>query len=385
MTVGGDTLAQALDSLDFLSSRSITGNAAIEFLSALMSRVAAEDAKVIERIIEKDLKCGCSEATINKIWPGLIPTYPVMLASQYEQKLIDRVEWPAFVQLKMDGMRFNAIVQNEVCTFRSRNGKHIDIPSTLFGAPFIEMARHYGCNMVFDGELLAVDSSGVPLDRKTGNGIINKAVKGTMSEKEAASVRATIWDAIPLADFYVGSFDEPYRIRIAKLSNALSHMKHHQKQVGHLVEFVDHYEVPSLDRAQRLFEKFLSQGQEGIILKTKDSIWEDKRSKGQIKFKGEFECDLRIVGWEEGTGKNVGRLGALVCETEEGKLQCGLGTGFTDKDRDTIGREAVGKIVAVKYNAKITDKKTGIHSLFLPVFVEIREDKTTADSLSSLK
>jgi hypothetical protein len=35
--------------------------------------------------------------------------------------------------------------------------------------------------------------------------------------------------------------------------------------------------------------------------------------------------------------------------------------------------------VAVKYNAVITDKKTGAKSLFLPVFVEIREDKNVAD------
>jgi hypothetical protein len=29
----------------------------------------------------------------------------------------------------------------------------------------------------------------------------------------------------------------------------------------------------------------------------------------------------------------------------------------------------------------ITDKKTGAKSLFLPVFIEVREDKTVADNL----
>lgn len=385
VTVGGDRLDQALNSLDFLSTRSITGNAAIDLLSAILSRLTKEDAQVIERVIEKDLKCGVSEATINKIWPGLIPTYPVLLASQYDQKLIDKIEWPAYVQTKMDGMRFNAIVKyGQSVEFRTRNGKYIDIPSALFTTAFVHLADHYKCDMVFDGELIAVDGQGKTLDRKTGNGIINKAVKGTMSEDEGNQVRAMIWDAIPFEDFENGRCDEPYNIRLSKLTNCFSEFQNHGA-FKHIAHLIDTYNVDSLYKAQQIFEKKLSAGEEGIILKTRDGIWEDKRSKGLIKFKGEFECDLRVVDWVEGTGKNKGRLGALVCETSDGKLQCGLGTGFTDADRDSIGREAVGKIVAVKYNAKITDKKTGIHSLFLPVFVEIREDKTTADSLSSLK
>lgn len=385
LTVGGDTLDQALNSLDFLSTRSITGNAAIEFLSALLSRVSKQDAQVIERVIEKDLKCGCSEATINKIWPGLIPTYPVLLASQYDQKLIDKIEWPAFVQTKMDGMRFNAIVKyGRSVEFRTRNGKYIDIPSDVFAKAFLHLVEHYKCDMVFDGELIAVDGAGKTLDRKTGNGIINKAVKGTMGEADAASVRAMVWDAIPFEDFEAGQSNEQYNIRLAKLSNCFADFDNFGAH-KHLIHLIDTVIVGSLAQAQTLFEKKLAQGEEGIILKTRDGIWEDKRSKGLIKFKGEFECDLRVVDWVEGTGKNKGRLGALVCETEDGKMQCGLGTGYTDHDRDVIGRDVVGKIVAVKYNAKITDKKTGVHSLFLPVFVEIRNDKDTADSLSSLK
>ena len=341
---------------------------------------------MLERVIEKDLKCGVSEATVNKIWPGSIPTYPVMLASAYEQKLVDKIKWPAIVQTKMDGMRFNAIVTyGKGVEFRSRNGKLIDVPSTLFPEPFLKMADHYKCNMVFDGELLCADEAGKPLDRKTGNGILNKAVKGTMSETEAATVRAIVWDAIPQEDFELGKYDEPYSIRFAKLINCVSELGGQHPQLSYMVNLVTSKKVESLSQAQAIFEKLLAQGEEGIILKATDGIWEDKRSKGQIKFKGEFECDLRIIGWEEGTGKNTGRLGALVCQSECGKLQVGLGTGLTDADRDSIKPNVVGKIVAVKYNGKIVDKKTEKHSLFLPVFLEIREDKDTADSLDKIK
>ena len=374
----------AMAMLGKLSSREVTGHAAIDHLRDILARCNADDAKVIERIIEKDLKCGVSDATANKVWPGLIPEYPCMLCSPYEQKLVDKIEFPAFVQLKMDGMRFNAIVRGGKCEFRSRNGKLIDIPSSLFPQPFVSLAEHYGEDMVFDGELLVVDEAGKPLDRKTGNGILNKAVKGTMSSIEATSIRATLWDGIPYEAFVEGKFDEPYIVRIGKLSNGISHVKN-LRSYGYMFDIINHRVVHSQHEAQKMFELFLGEGQEGIILKDRYGKWEDKRVKHQIKYKGEFECDLVCVDWEEGTGKNKGRLGALQLESACGQLKVGVGSGFTDEDRDTIGRDVVGKIVTVKYNAIVDDKRTGTKSLFLAIFLEVREDKTTANTLRSLQ
>lgn len=377
-------LKEALGHLGVLSAREKTGNEAIAHLQNLLSSLNAGDAKVIERIIEKDLRCGVSESTVNKVWPDLIPEYPCMLASAYEKKLVDKVKWPAIVQVKMDGMRFNAIVEDGKCEFRSRNGKLIDIPNELFAVPFLRMASFWGCDMVFDGELLCMDNFGKVLDRKTGNGILNKAVKGTMSESEAEMVRATLWDAIPLDSFIEGKHDEPYHIRLAKLFNAIDDFKNNTP-LGHLLDKVWSKQVDTEYEAQKLFEKFLGEGQEGIILKTREGIWEDKRAKHQIKFKGEYECDLICTAWEEGTGKNVGRLGALQLESACGKLKVGVGSGFNDNDRETIKPDVVGKIITVKYNAVVDDKTKDTKSLFLPIFLEIREDKNTADTLDKLK
>jgi hypothetical protein len=68
-------------------------------------------------------------------------------------------------------------------------------------------------------------------------------------------------------------------------------------------------------------------------------------------------------------------------ESGDGEVQCSVGTGLSDEERSMAFSEFENKIVAVKYNAVITDKKTGHKSLFLPVFVEIREDKTVADNV----
>lgn len=376
-------LDTAMFMLNKLSTRELTGNAGIEYLRDILSRCNAFDAEVIERIIQKDLKCGVSDSTVNKVWPGLIHEYPCMLASAYEQKLVDKIAFPSFAQLKMDGMRFNAIVKDGKCEFRSRNGKLIDIPTDLFQQPFIEMAKLYEQDMVFDGELLVVGVAGLPLDRKTGNGILNKAVKGTMSEEEAEHVRATVWDAIPVGFFAIGKYSVPYLERVMQLSQAVFNVREYTS-FGHLVAMVNHTVVETPEEAQKVFLKYLGDGQEGIILKDRFGIWENKRAKHQVKYKGEFECDLLCTDWEEGTGKNVGRLGALRLRTSCGGLEVGVGSGFTDEDRATIGRDVIGKIITVKYNAVVDDKRTETKSLFLPIFLEIREDKTTADALSKL-
>jgi ATP-dependent DNA ligase len=379
------TLDKALDDLDDLNKRVVTGNAAIAYLKNILEVLTENDAKIIERIIAKDLRCGVSEATTNKIWPKLISTYPVMLASGYDQKLVDKIKFPAYVQLKLDGMRFNAIVRGQTVEFRSRNGREILIPNKSFAVPFIKMADHYKQDMVFDGELLIADYAGKPVNRQTGNGILSKAIKGTMSDTEALQVMATLWDAIPYDSFKAGIDKEPYNIRMAKLSNAMQDMKTVNAQLGKYVALVWTEQVNDLYTAKRIFEKFLAEGQEGTILKSKDGIWEDKRSKEQIKFKGELECDLRVVDWEEGTGKNKGRLGALVCESADGKIRVNVGSGYSDEQRVAYGKQVVGKIATVKYNARIQDKGGDVESLFLPVFIELREDKNIADESTRIK
>ncbi len=373
------SLQNALGGLFELSQRIVTGNAAIEYLRMLLSSVSADDAKVIERIIQKDLKCGVQVSTANAVWGGLIKEYPVMLCSGYEQKLIDKVKFPAYVQLKMDGMRFNAIVREGKVEFRSRNGKEINLLGNL-EKEFIAMAGDIDC--VFDGELLVMMPGDHQFtDRQTGNGILNKANKGTISEKEAALVHATVWDVIPYMYFVDSYCPTPYSTRFATVSKLIEAQPSKDKRVWLVSSDI----VNTIDEAHEMFNKYLSLGLEGIILKDGSGPWEDKRAKHQIKFKGELECDLKIVAVEQGTGKYSGLLGAIVCESSDGVVKVNVGSGFNDTHRKTLTeKDLLGKIVAVKYNARIKNK-LGEESLFLPIFVEIREDKDIADSSKEIK
>ena len=374
----GDNLDWALDQLlTMLASRKVTGNAAIEHLQYVLENITADNAKVIERIIAKDLKCGVSIATANAVWPDLIMDYPRMLCSQYEEKLINKIKWPAYVQMKMDGMRFNAIVRNGVVEFRSRNGKELNLLGEL-EQEFLALAKGVDC--VFDGELMVMLPGDHQFaDRQTGNGILNKANKGTISVKESKMVHASLWDVIPYGDFVKGVCNVPYHTRWETVSTLVSEQSAENKRIWTVYTV----EVDNIDTANEEFQRLLAEGFEGIILKDRNGKWEDKRTKSQIKFKGELECDLKIVGIQPGTGKYEGMLGAILCESADGVIKVSVGSGFNDSQRKQ-GDELVGKIVAVKYNARITNKE-GDQSLFLPIFIEVRNDKDTADSSKDIK
>ena len=371
-------LVQSCKQLKKLASREYTGNAAIDMLTSLLESSTEGDAKVLERIIQKDLKCGVSISTVNKVWPELIHEYPCMLCTASDEKLISKFEFPAMVQLKMDGMRFNAIVKSGKVEYRSRNGKEIQGIQHL-DEDFIRAAGTK--DRVFDGELLIQADDGAVCDRQTGNGILNKAVKGTISASEAKLVRATVWDVIEYEDFTVGRSGVPYRTRFEIIKNAV---------LSDAVSVVEHQMVGNIAEAREAFDRYLADGQEGIILKAIDAPWEDKRVKHQIKFKGELECDLQIIDVQEGTGKYVGKLGAIVCQsgpTDNKTITVSVGSGFSDDHRSdlwNIRDQLLGKIVALKYNSRIQNKQGG-DSLFLPIFLEIREDKTDPDNYGDIK
>jgi len=373
------SLKSMLPALFDLRERVVTGNAAIDHLTNILQAVSPDDAKVLERIIEKDLKCGVQVSTANSVWSGLIQEYPVMLCSGFEQKLVDKINYPAYAQLKMDGMRFNAIVRSGKVEFRSRNGKQIHLLGNL-EKEFAALAGDIDC--VFDGELLVMfEGEHQFADRQTGNGILNKANKGTISSKEASLVHATVWDVIPYAYFTDGYCPTPYSKRFSSLELLTNKQKSEGKKIWSVASDI----VQSLEEAQVIFEDYLSRGLEGLILKDGSGVWEDKRAKHQIKFKGELECDLKIVAVEEGIGKAAGMLGAIVCESADGIVKVNVGSGFTDALRKQYwGENLVDKIVAVKYNARIKNK-AGEESLFLPVFIELRDDKDVADNSKVIK
>ena len=165
------SLSDALIQLNVLVNREKTGSSAIEHLKTLLSSLSADDAEVLSRVIKKDLRCGCSDTLAAKVWPGLVPTFDVMLS----HKDISGIKFPAYAQIKSDGARCHMSLQAGKAVAFSRNGKPIELHGTFDAA--LMMTIHEGETL--DGELLAIDAEGKILDRKTGNGIINSLINIT--------------------------------------------------------------------------------------------------------------------------------------------------------------------------------------------------------------
>tara|TARA_Y100000004_G_scaffold165015_1_gene195555 strand:- start:474 stop:932 length:459 start_codon:yes stop_codon:yes gene_type:complete len=145
---------------------------------------------------------------------------------------------------------------------------------------------------------------------------------------------------------------------------------------------VDTRIVNNLDEARDHYREMIEEGQEGTILKDMSVGWSNTRSRLTVKFKEIKDIDLRVIKWNEGTGRNKGLLGALTAETDDGKIRVNIGTGFSDEQRKLFTEEFVmGKIIEIEYNQRISsggDRDTD--SLFLPRFIELREDKDYANS-----
>jgi len=385
---GTMSLDWALGCLKVLTSREETGNAAISRLKNTLGRLNDDDAEVLKRVVTKDLKCGVSIATVNKVFgKDFIQTYPCMLASAFNQKSFQAIKYPALVQTKMDGMRANIIIDKEGgVEVRSRSGRTIElhglfdeyVMQIFYKSAVLEDITHFH-GAVLDGELVVLDDVGKILDRKTGNGILNKAVKGTISKEEASRVRLWCWDMIPLADFKSEICNIPYFDRLAVLHERMETV--YNVQIDHLVKILPATTVGSYEEAEDLFSQALEAGEEGIIVKNGDSPWENKRSKYQVKMKAELEADLLVEGVIEGSGRIEGLVGSLSCTTKDGNLKVNVGSGLTDEDRKKSPDEFIGKIISVKYNEKIKDKNSDTFSLFLPIFQELRLDKSEADNI----
>lgn len=392
------SLAWALLELDKLSSRQLTGNAGIEHLRSILSSIASDDAIVVERIIGKDLRCGAGDGTVNAVIDKFIPTYPCLLARPYDAKSIKNINYPAISQLKADGLRVNFHIDGAKVSICGRSGRDIDLLGYM-DADLTELGRLFHSPVVIDGELVVVDANGKLLSRKVGNGIINKAIKGTISAEEAKMVRAQIWDVIPMDEFKASISKLTYIDRFNELDNAVQVICANtpdrlasKLKTGISLRYwmIPSKSVKNLEEAQAHFEEMLASGEEGTILKNECGLWEDTRSKHLVKFKAEKECDLEIIGWNPGNGKFAGQVGSLICASSDRKVEVAI-SGFPDDLRLQITQDIeqmIGGIAAIMYNERISSKdknRAGVDSLFLPRYQEFRYDKKIADHSKDIK
>lgn len=377
------TLGWALQTLTILSNRTLTGNDAIDHLQHTLESIDGDDAEIISRIIQRDLKCGATDSTANKVWKGLIPEFPYMRCSLVKEVKLDKWDWVngIYSQIKADAMFANCdIMPDGTILFTSRNGT--ELPSEKLTKLCVEILESYPRGNRLHGEIM-VERDGLLLPREISNGLINKLVKGdyTLAENERAVYY--IWDYIPLVNAVPdGKCNIPYEERFGSLQRASASACLMGTQ--NYVRLIETRIVYSIEEAYEHYFEVIEKGLEGTIIKTKSGKWADHTSRDQVKLKVECDVDLEIEGFNPGTGKNAHMFGSIRCKTSDGLLRVNV-TGFPDKLRAEIDamKDTLEKaIMTVKFNnlMKPTEAKS-TWSLFLPRHVEIRRDKTEADSL----
>ena len=371
------SLKEALDCLTKVAMRTVTGNAAKEYLSRIEGSLSEGDAIVFRTIVERDLRCGASASTFNKIWPGLIPEFELMACHTLNEKTEKKFKFPAIAQLKYDAARVAVFVTDKV-EYRTRNGKTYQINNPELDQMFMTAADRIGGDVVFDGEMYQRKIDGTPENRLISNGVATKFIRGTAESEAHEKIGVAIWDVVPISSFINGIHKEAYTYRFAKVSTALNGFNRVHPAESEIVS--------NVAEAREVAARYMKAGQEGAIIKDTNGIWEAKRSASSLKVKAIRDADLVIVGLEEGTGKYEGMCGALVCESIDGKVKVNVGTGLSDVQRKQFCTQSIiGKIITVEYNELVQSKNSDDYSLFLPRFIEIRLDKDEADTLEKIK
>lgn len=368
--------------LDALIDRSLSGNAALEAISGHMRHLDEHSRELFKRIILKDMRAGFSESTCNKVWKGLIPDFPYMRCTLPKDAKLDEFDWKLGVisQEKADGMFANLDhEEGGVVRITSRQGS--PFPIEAFESLENEVKARLVEGMQYHGELL-VKRDGQILPREIGNGILNSVLSGGSFAPNERPVYM-IWDAIPLeAVVTKGKFETPYIKRLTGIQRML------KTSLGEYLSLIETRIYHSLKDAYEHYRDLLKKGKEGTIIKNPHAIWRDGTSKEQVKLKLEFECELEVVGFEAGNGKNAETFGALMCQSACGQLKVNV-SGFTDAKRREIhdNREDwTGAIVTVRANSIMRPSESNdLHSMFLPRFVERRLDKSVADDLARIE
>jgi hypothetical protein len=394
----GWTLEEALNMLMSIANREFTGQNAIDKLTIWLENVSADDAYIIERIIEKDCKIGMGTTFMNKVIKDLIEDTPYMGAISFDEKkaraIFDKGS-RGISQIKMDGRYCNAIIRGGEVELESRSGE----ATVVTGAKFLaELANFEDC--VLNGELTM---DGVP--RYESNGIIASVIdiqskRGERTEKETEkkleafekkhgsfekalnSIRYTVWDTISVDEYFDKSSKIPYLIRLLKVEQVII------KSGALMVYVIESRIVNSYAEAMEHFQEVLATEvngvpQEGTILKDENGTWKDGKPTWQIKLKLEMDLDLKIVGFNYGTKgtKNENVISSITCESSCGKLTAraqGLKEDmmlYVTENQDKL----LGTILEVKCNGLSNNSSGGI-SLFYPTAKEFRTDKTEANS-----
>lgn len=378
------------DLLRRLANREVTGRAAevdIEQLSYMFDSDTWN--LLLAPTILKDLRVGATIKTFNKILKGTkyeIPVFECQLATD-SKKHPKKMSGRKLIEPKLDGVRVLAVVQtgnipeahNTGVRLFSRSGKPFEnFPQiaqaiqeniTMFthNTPWADASLR---DFVLDGEIVSASFQD----------LMKQAHRKTNVDTSDAVFQ--IFDVIRMKEFQKGHWNVSQRVRSEKYLAAIRDPINNASLPFKIVKG----KKVNLDTAEgrEIMERYANSmvvaGYEGIMIKDVDAPYACKRTTTWLKWKPVITVDLEVVALEEGTGRNTGKLGALVCSGVDGGnriIKTNVGSGLSDENRESIwalGDKVKGFVVEVRADA-VTQNQDGTYSLRFPRFVRFRGHK----------
>lgn len=366
----GKRYSNLWDLLEALSSRHITGhNAIISVQQFLKEQYNKRREKLILDIIDKDLKCGLSEVTINKVCGNIIKTYDVALANKFDAKK-HHLDSNWVIERKLDGVRCNVINKDGIIKCYSRQGKEI----TTLGKLITELEGRMPNNTVFDGEICIVDNNG----HESFQDII-KLIK--RKDYTIDNPLLLCFDMLTLDEFEAKKGTIKYTDRIDRLKKWYANQDWCTKnKVAQHMSIVN-YEIYSPKALEEWNKRVKEWKWEGLMFR-KDVGYEGKRTNSLLKYKMFQDAEYKVLAVEEGDAQElvdgvmqkIKCVGALVIEHKGNKV--GVGTGLSLEQRKRWyehPEEIVGKVICVKYFEETVDQ-FGKPSLRFPVLKTVYGD-----------
>ena len=320
--------------------------------------VHKEDKEFIHGCLAKTIKIGVSEKTINKVFgKDFIFTMELQLAEKYFDNM-EYIEGKEFaLTLKLDGIRCVASKKNGKVNLVARSGQPI------IGAVDIErdLRNVKEDNFVLDGELLVDDWRN--MKSKDAYKATTKIVR---KDAEKHGIRLVVFDMVTIKEWNERSSEDAYKVRRNRFRKIA-------EQCEHIERVPLLYLGKDTSKINELLKKVTrgKHSQEGLMINIVDSTYQFRRTKELLKVKSMNDCDLRVIGAQEGKGKYKGLLGSLIVEYKGNTIN--VGSGLTESLRESFWNDKdslIGRVIKVQYFEETQDAN-GNKSLRFPVFLEL--------------
>jgi len=317
--------------LEKLSTRELSGANAQGIVNTITRGMTRRSADLFQKILKKDLRIGMGAKSINKVYPGLIPTHDVMLAKLFEE---DRVKFPCFGSPKIDGVRAKYKKQQ----FFSRGG-HPYVGLNHLTETLHDFTEELDVELTVDDTTFQEGSGLIRNDSPTPNAVMH------LIELPTIKVRL-IERLMMLTD--LNAYRGNYNIR-----------------------YVPRKKLYNLDDVYSYYKVCRNIGFEGTVITPFDYEYVGTRSYNWMKMKNVETVDLRIENIYEGKGKYKGCMGGAIVQFNDKPNK--VGGGWSDEQRKWFWEtpsQLLGKTIEILYMEE-TDDGNMRHARF----VGFREDK----------